>query len=254
MSSTLRERDRKRLEQEIRGESYQVLFQKIQRKDPFFLRFNTWADVVTLMRGSKSQNLIKDQILRSIFRIHHEDQDSRWQNILLISFWPGLELIHWQKRHWDPNEEERWQNIIWAFLKTFSRINTEKRPHRLVQKIFYDTVHYLYDEYRCARNHKEWEVLTNSEEVLELAGGIEEINFAAIELREKQEAEIKRLQSLLDKGRIGRSDFLLLVGTRVYGKTMTDYARENGLDYQTIKKRRQRVEATIQRLGKRRSP
>ena len=250
MSSTSREHDRKRLEQELQGESYQALLRKIQETEPSFLRFSTWADVVALMRSSKSRNLIKDQILCSIFRARREDKDSRWRDILLVSFWPGLELIHWQKRHWDTNQEERWQNIIWAFLKTLSRIDIDKRSHRLVQKIFYDTVHYLYDEYRCARNHEEWEVLTDSEEVLELAGGIEEINFSAIELREKQEAEIKRLQSLLDKGRISRSDFLLLVGTRVYGKTMTDYAQENGLDYQTIKKRRQRVEATIQHLKK----
>ena len=52
----------------------------------------------------------------------------------------------------------------------------------------------------------------------------------------------------MDAGRITEADYLLLVGTRVYGKQVVDYAREMGLAYQVAKKRRQRAEAAIRRF------
>ena len=60
--------------------------------------------------------------------------------------------------------------------------------------------------------------------------------------------EIQRLREHMEAGRISEADFLLLVGTRVYGKSVADYARETGLDYQVAKKRRQRAEAVISRF------
>ncbi len=73
---------------------------------------------------------------------------------------------------------------------------------------------------------------------------VECIDFARIELREAQE----RLREHLNAGRITEADFLLLIGTRVYGKSVADCARETGLDYQVAKKRRQRAEAAIGRF------
>jgi hypothetical protein len=69
-----------------------------------------------------------------------------------------------------------------------------------------------------------------------------------MELREAQELEIRRLREHQEAGRITEADYLLLVGTRVYGKPVVDYAREMGLAYQTAKKRRQRAEAAIRRF------
>ena len=63
-----------------------------------------------------------------------------------------------------------------------------------------------------------------------------------------QGIEIKRLRAHMDAGRITEADFLLLVGTRVYGRSVANYARETGLGYQVAKKRRQRAEATIGRF------
>ena len=94
------------------------------------------------------------------------------------------------------------------------------------------------------------EFTADPEEIDALAGGVEGIDFAGIELREAQEIEIERLREHLDAGRITEADFLLLIGTRVYGKSVADYAREAGLDYQVAKKRRQRAEAVIRRFEK----
>lgn len=240
--------DRERLEQELQGSAYQTLLGKLQRKHLFLRRFRTWSDVIAFMRNGTSTDPRKDEVLRPIFEAHSEDEDPRWRAVLLAIFWPGLESIHFQKRGWDADPDERWQNITWTFLQVLCRVDVKRRPDRLVQKVFNDTVHHLHDEYRRIWNRTNREVTAEPEEIDALAGGVEGIDFAGIELREAQEIEIERLREHLDAGRITEADFLLLIGTRVYGKSVADYAREAGLDYQVAKKRRQRAEAVIRRF------
>lgn len=248
MASPSRDRDRERLEQELQSGSYQELLKRLQRREPFLRQFNTWADVIAFMRNGTSTDPRKDEVLRPIFAAHAEDEDPRWRAILLVVFWPALESIHFQKRGWDADADERWQNVTWTFLQVLCRIDVKRRPDRLVQKVFNDTVHHLHDEYRRAWNRANREFTAEPDEIDALAGGVEGIDFAGIELREAQEIEINRLREHLEANRITEADFLLLIGTRVYGKSVADYAREAGLDYQVAKKRRQRAEAVIRRF------
>jgi hypothetical protein len=74
------------------------------------------------------------------------------------------------------------------------------------------------DEYRrrawrCA----EPEFTAGPEEIQALVGGSAGIDTCRIELREAQEKVAERLQLLREAGHITKADFLLLVGTRVYG-------------------------------------
>jgi hypothetical protein len=240
--------DLDRLEQDLQGSAYQVLLGKLQRDHLFLRRFRTWAAVLAFMRSGTSADPRKDEVLRPILAAHGEDQDARWRAVLLAIFWPGLRSIHRQKRRWDADPDERWQNITWTFLQVLCRIDVKRRPDRLVQKVFNDTVHHLYDEYRRTWSRTNREFTAEPEELEELAGGVEGIDFAGIELREAQEIEFKRLREHLVAGRISEPDFLLLVGTRIYGQSVADYAREAGLAYQVAKKRRQRAEAAIRRV------
>lgn len=248
MAIPSRDRDRERLEQELQTGEYQGLLRRLQKKEPFLRQFRTWADVIAFMRNGTSTDPRKDEILRPIFEAHAKDEDPRWRAVLLAIFWPGLESIHFQKRGWDVDPEERWQNITWTFLQVLCRIDVKRRPDRLVQKVFNDTVHHLHDEYRRAWKRMNREFTAEPEEIEALAGGTEGIDTAGIALRETQEIEINRLREHLDAGRITEADFLLLVGTRVYGQSIADYARGVGLDYQVAKKRRQRAEAIIRRF------
>jgi hypothetical protein len=240
--------DRRNLQLELATEHYRQLLRTLQRKEPFFRRFNDWKDVIAFMRQGTSHNPQKDEILRPIFKAHDEDQDPGWRTILTAIFWPALESIHWKKRGWDPDPDDRWENILWVFVEVICRIDVTKRPCRLVQKVFNDTVHRLHDEYRREWVHMEREKATEASQLEDLAPRAEDIGFAAIELRDAQEAEIRRLQQHMQEGRISEADFFLLVGTRVYGHSVADYAREARLGYQVAKKRRQRAEATIRRF------
>ena len=248
MASPSREQDRARLEQEIQTARYQKLLQDLGRRDPFFRQFAAWVDVIAFMRSGTTKDLRKDEVLRPILTAHTEDEDPRWRTILLAIFWSGLESIHFQRRGWDSDDDDRWQTIVWAFLKIIHRIDEKRRPARLFQKILNDTVQHYYDEIKKAWPRSSHEVLAGPEEIEFFAGGTYDMGFAIFEFREEKEPEIRRLREHMEAGRISDADFLLLVGTKVYGASVSDYAREVGMDYQVAKKRRQRAEATIKRF------
>ncbi len=196
-----RQEDRERLEQDLQRRAYQTLLRTLQRTHRFLRRFHRWADVIAFMRNGTSTDPRKDEVLRPIFEAHAQGRDPRWRVILMAIFWPGLESIHGQKRHWDPDPDERWQNVTWTFLQVLCRIDVTRRPDRLVQKVYNDTVHHLYDEYRRAWSRTSREVTADAEEIDALVGGVEGIDVTGIELRAVQAIEIRRLRAHLDAGR-----------------------------------------------------
>lgn len=250
MATLSRDRDRERLEQELRTEEYVELLRTLQRRDSFFHTFTTWADVLVFMREGGMRDLRKDEVLRPILRFHSESEDPRLRGVLLAIFWPGLESIQVRKRFWDDDAEERWQNIAWTFFSVVFRVDVTKRPERLAQKIYNDTIHHLHDEYRRHWDAANREIATDLKAIVDLAGTVEGIDVEVLELRDAHARKIDRLREHFRAGRITESDFLLVAGTRLYGQSIAGYARGARLGYQVAKKRRQRAEAAIHRYEK----
>ena len=251
MGSVSRDRDRERLERQLETEPYRELLTELQQREPFLRRFATWVDVLTFMREGTSRDPSKDEVLRPILAAHGENHDPRWRAILLALFWPGLGSIHSKKRSWDLDDpEELWQRIYWAFHASVCRIDVARRRDRLVQWIYNATIHRLHDDYRRDWIHAKRECSSGPNEIKALAGSVEGIDFEGMELREAYRREIDRLREHLEAGRITEADFLLLVGTRLYGQSISEYARGAGLKSETAKKRRQRAEAVIRRHEK----
>ena len=251
MATVSRDRDRARLERELETNEYRELLTFLQRGEPFLRQFSTWGDVIAFMRHGTSRDPRKDEILRPIVAAHGEDQDHRWRMILLVIFWPGLMSIHLRKRHWDTDEpDELWQRIYWAFHESVCRINLKRRSDRLVQWIYNATVHRLYEGYRRDWTRAEREPARDPTMIQEMGGDIDGIDFDGMELRELHQRRVKRLSEHFEAGRITQADFLLLVGTRLYGQSIPDYARGTGLNPEAAKKRRQRAEAAIRRHEK----
>lgn len=240
------------LEEEIRGSAYQVLLGTLQRQNLFLRRFRTWVDVAAFMRTRSSWDPLQDKVLRPTLTAHGKDQDPRWRWVLLLIFWPSLERIHSWKRHWDKDLDALWSNVYWAFHETICRIDVRKRSDKLTQRIINGTVHRLHDIYRRDWDRYGTEVTTDPQEDAALFGSVEGVDLVGIDLRRAQQQEIQRLRGHLHAGRISEADFFLLVGTRVYGSSLADYARDSGLGYQAAKKRRLRAEAAIRWFEKKR--
>jgi hypothetical protein len=248
LSSASRDRDRDRLERGLQTEGYQELLADLKIEHPFFRRFHGWSDAIAFMRKGTSNDPRKDDVLRPILAANAVGQDPRWRAILLVVFWPALLSLHFRKRHWDKDPDELWHNIAWTFLEVVCRIDVQRRPERLVQKVVNDTAHHLHDEYCRIWDRAGREESAGTEALASIAASPEDDPYHMYLLLEAQELEIRRLRGHLDAGRITEADYLLLVGTRVYGKPVADYAREMGFPYQAVKKRRQRAEAAIRRF------
>lgn len=249
MSSFSRDRDHERLEQEIQTDAYRKLLRDLQAGHSFLRRFATWADAIAFMRAGRSDDPGKDEILRPILAANAATREPCWRTILLVIFFPGLLLLHFQKRHWDKDPDELWGNLIWTFLRILPRIDVTRRSDRLVAKVINDTAHHLHDEYRRNWDRAEREKSVEYEEFLSVPAGLEAGPFAIVLEREEQELAVRRLREHVDAGRITEVDFHLIVGTRVYGKQVAECAKELGLAYQAAKKRRQRAEAAIRRFS-----
>jgi len=241
------QQDYERLEEELRKGEYLRLLWRLQRVSPFLEQFDTWADVIAFMRAGTSDDPQKDKVLRLILQAHKQKEDHRWRTILLVIFWPGLQSILWQKAHWNPDAHERWGRIVWTFLEVVCRLDLRQRPRRLVQKLVNDTVYHLYRQCRRDWDEREFAPPMDPDLLEELTGGVEDPGFALFEARDAQEARIAHLHGHMKGGLITEADFLLLVGTRVYGQPLADYVRQHGLNYEAAKKRRQRAEAAIRR-------
>jgi hypothetical protein len=246
MAAVSRDRDRARLEQELEADEYRRLLGCLQRSEPFLRQFTAWGEVIAFMRRGTSRDPRKDDVLRPILAAHAADQDHRWRTILFAVFWPGLVSLHRRKGHWDKDDpDELWQRIFWAFHESVCRINLDRRSDRLAQWICNSTFHRLYRGYERDWTRATREPSTDPEDINTLAGDIDGIDFEGMELREEHRRAIHRLHEHFKAGRITEADYLLLVGTRLYGQTLAEHARGAGLNEEAAKKRRQRAEASI---------
>lgn len=248
MSHASRRRDRERLERELQSGEYGELLRGLRESHPFYRRFGDWSEVLSFMHAGEATEEEKDRVLRPIFQAHAPDRDARWRTVLLAIFWPGLESVFWQKRHWDPDPDRRWQNVSWAFLQSICGLDPAQRPAGLPAKVINDTVNRLYREYRSEWDRGELEHAAEHDEIVALAGQVEALGIAAVDLRDSLEACLARLRGHVERGRISETDYLMLVATRIYDETLAEWSREHDVDYELAKKRRQRAEARIRRI------
>jgi hypothetical protein len=235
------------LEHELTTPPFRELLARLHLPGPAERRFDTWADAVAFMLGDAGEG-DKNDLLLTILEAHARDRDPRWRTVLLAMFHPGLLAIHRARRSWDADEDDFWQNVVAVFLEVVCRLDPAKRPQRLVQKLINDTVHRLYDEYRRTWRRARIAESVDPDHLDRIATYALAVDFVLLAEHERHEREIARLRAHLASRTIGEADFLLLVGTRVYGERVVDRARELGISFETAKKRRQRAEAAIQRV------
>jgi len=248
MSSASRRSERQHLERELRGPSYEALLRQLQAAFPHFSPFDTWEDVLLFMHGGTSEDPRKNDVLRSIFHSYRRDQDPKWRAVLLAIFWPGLESVYRRKLAWDPDADELWQSVLWAFIQVTDLLDVSKRPGHLARRVCRGTTHRLHDKYRILWNRTARETPTDPDKLEEIGGEAEDPQFAAVEARDLSQSIVRRFRRHLEAGHIREADFLLLVGTRAYGQSLAQHARQAGMSYQAAKKRRQRAEAAIRRF------
>jgi hypothetical protein len=245
MESASRRSEYELLARELEGEQYVALLRELQGRAPLFREFESWQDVIGLMRAGMSRDPKKDAVLLRILQAHARDGDARWRTVALAIFWPGIESVCKRKGRWDTDKDRLWANAVWAFLQAVCKLDIVRRTDHLVSRIISGTIHRLHDEYS-----REWccadrEIPTDPDELDGWEGSGEDEIICTVDLHLWQEAKIAQFRGHMELGLINEADFHLLVATRVYGKSAAQYADEVGMSGAVARKRRQRAEALI---------
>jgi len=245
-----REKNRVQLEREIRTETYQTLLQHLQTNTPSFHRYQSWLDVAIHFQEFDFDDPGSDPLLKPVLEAHQRDGDAKWRKILLVMFWHLLIRLHRSHSRWLPDDEARWSELYWHFDRAVCRIDPERRPERLAQKLFNDTKHGLYEtcikERGWTNNNRSLTCRSdNDEDSNEVEIACTDPSYREVEERLDLQVDIALLRSYRDRGLINETEFHLIIGSRIYGRPLRELAHEVGLGYEAARKCCQRANARI---------
>lgn len=248
MAASTRDQDRRHLEHGLLTDEYQGLLERLQAEEQSLRGFGRWPDVVAFMRTGPASDPRTDVVLRPVLGAYGRDRDPRWLAILVVLVWHELETIARWKGHWDSDDGELWANIVATFFRVVSRLDVTRRPARLGQKLRNDVIHHVYAGYarRWARERPELAMVPR--ELENLADARTPDFDEILDARAACDREVARLRKHCDAGRLSEIDFLLLLGTKLYGQGLRERAGELDLSYAAGRKRRWRAETAIRRF------
>jgi len=247
-------RDYASLQREVCRPVYAPLLADLHGDAPETADLTSWPAVAEFVRRLGIRTARADLVLRPLVGGFRASGDPLASTILLLLFTPAIITIQRRQRGWLRDNDERWALICRCFLRSLRRLDPARRTERLGQKLLNDTGRRLYDE--CAR---EWKIqrrvdVVDPDELDLLIGGVEDPRLEAIELRQIQDAAIRRVRSAAAAGVVSINDAYLILGTRIYGAELHDAAQQLDIPYERAKKRRQRAEASLGRKNLRVDP
>ena len=250
MSFNTRRQIRRQLENQLYNVSLQRKLTTLRAEFPAYQKFTSWPEVLEILHDRSLSDKTKDDLLRPLFWTRTKDNDAEWNVILTLVFWPTLEAVFHKKRKWDTDAEEFWHHLYWTFLEAVSRIDVTKRPHRLGAKVYNDTLHDLYRRYKRQWRQRDRETTLTPKKYDALLTTTAGDTGEEIVIQAESGLVLRNLSRLQRRGVLSQAEFDLLVATDLNGQTVADFARENSLEYQMVKKRRQRARAKIYRAEK----
>jgi len=221
------------------------LLREAKSRHEWLKDYSGWTDVAETAHAMEPDDPEKDRLLRALCGDARAQGYTGWHSVLLGVFWPDLRRIHNRKSHWDQDVYRRWSNVTWAYLKAANNLDPATRPHGIARKLFNDTVHHLYEIYRAEWDQQKREAPTDPMVLSDLYDRPAPPPQASPETGHLHDRIMASLIDHMKAGRIGELDYLLILGTRIYGKALSQCAEEAGLAYQAAKKRRQRAESVI---------
>jgi hypothetical protein len=209
------------------------------------------------MRLGTSEDLRKNDLLLPMLRAHAVDQDRRWVELLMIIMWPAMDSIYVKKRSWDDDDEERWAKIAWAFNWTVCKLDVERRPDRIVQRLYNGTVHRLGDQCRRDwgwKNRREGYERRRTDQPKEPTSlAYQDERFGQAEDRVDADTKLAFLREHRDAGRLSDADYLLLVGALIHRRSLAACAEELGISREAAKKRKLRAESRLREYAQKSS-
>lgn len=223
----------------------------------------TWDEVRDRVEEADIWSDKSDEILCPLLTAYRRAPGENPRNALLFVFWPYLERLARRLRSLDGDPDRVDSQVCWSFLQALHGLAPDQRRIRLGQKLLNDTQHHVRLHFAreraraagCRPLRAEGENEDDSDE----RGGVicpgaEDGAFAAFENLQNRDWACARLKDLARRGRISRTNCLILIGCHLYGHSLEEMAGRLGLSYQTAKRGRLRAVTYLRRFPKYLSP
>lgn len=209
--------------------------------------FTTWDDARRWLGKAGIWGEEADAVLRPLLVAFKRDGDEAWYRALLFLLWPSLDRVSRHLRWLDEDANILDSQVHWALWRALHRLDLDRRPERLGQKLLNDVQcdvrrHYERERALCQRtqpfsrddeddaSEDLSETLGDVDPAFERADGQHDVRWARIYLKD-----------LVRCGRLSSADYLILVGCRLYGRSLRETADRLGLGYAATRKREQRA-------------
>jgi len=224
---------------------YSDLLDVLKGRAPFFERFKSWAEVVEYLNPTKLNSPQGDIALGALIRMHQEHRDHRWSTILLAICWPLLQILYKARLKAVSAEQKGtlWSDISWLFIKTINKPALRERQERFSAMIYNYVLHDLKHINMTNREENSRLCGLDAKEVLRDYHAVSEVDWNI------QQIDItKSWKRLKEQGRLDDIDFHLVRATILYDEPLIEYACRLGLDYEFVKKRKQRAIKILKKL------
>jgi hypothetical protein len=249
----LREKIRAELYRELKTEAMQQFFIRQRYKNPLIKPFTSPGALIEYLHDRENPNLKqKNAILGSLIAAHQKDKNPIWKPLLSIIFWPAIEWVFFRQRNPYTDNDDLFLEVYWAFCEVLWTYPVKKRPHKVASNLKFEVLNLI-----CQQQKKNWQhqyisqlAQQTSRLLKDKILALSTPDITAWDKPKEEELTKEDYRKLLSSGAITETDYLLLVGTKVYGRSLKELAREHNLSYEAAKKRRQRAERAARGLKK----
>jgi hypothetical protein len=217
----------------LEGSEARALHHSLKGSCEVLRRFPSLQDAVAFLRdGASGDYQTKDALLRAFVEAYQRDGNPHRPALLLLgALQPGLShLFHQHAGRWPGLEDaELWAQITVSLLEVAASYSIARRPHRVAKNLLLDTLrrtlrwlHAHHGQPKTPRPRR----------------ADDEVSIEMIEA-------MPYIQALVRRGVLDGEDAAILLATRIVGERLPALARQRGVSYEALRKRRQRAERAI---------
>ena len=231
------------LENEISSEKFITLYQRIRKTHPLIKSYLTPQELISYLHNQSNPDYaLNDKILLSLIREYHKDMESNAVGpYLFIVFKPGLLKLFSQFRQRAKcfssfDDVDLWFQIVALFFEELRHIALSKDDTKIASKIIGRIKNKLRDYFK--------ELFR----VLQAESALKEnpSDTYTLPLETSPDELDTSLSCLVATGIISETDKYILLGSKVYGKSMKELSQGlKGISYANIRQRKLRAQKAI---------
>lgn len=242
---------KKYLDNALGSKEFIELYNQIRERHEIIKSFNTPLDLIKFLHDFKQKHYgANDAILRIlIYEYQIRGSSHLVFNYLLNILTPGLEAIFYRFRArvlediaFDGFDLK--SQIRLLLLDILSNYDLKAKPTKIAVTIM-SRIRSRLTFWHSKLKRKRESLITYEKELSQEKPQIVSSNM---EYAESLESAKEKLNSLVKRKIIDEKDSFIILATRVYGKSLKELAKEQGLSYEALKKRIRRAEQKIRKF------